>query len=127
MEDRDFFDLLHQQWAKTTGAEDTFWAVEEDTEHYAAGPGTFNIWAVSQQASKDPDAVDGRKFVASFEREEDADFIAAVHGCVPDLTRRLHMALDEADRADYDRDSRECRLAELELENAELRRELGRG
>ncbi|AFL47857.1 hypothetical protein FLUX_41 [Mycobacterium phage Flux] len=118
MEDRDFFDLLYQQWSKTTGAQDTYWMVEEDTEHYAGGPGTFLVLAVDKENE--------RKFIASFEREEDADFIAGLHGCLADLVRKLHMALDEADNADYDRDSRECRIAELELENAELRKEPGR-
>ncbi|AHJ88699.1 hypothetical protein PBI_RHYNO_41 [Mycobacterium phage RhynO] len=124
MEDRDFFDLLYQHWSKTTGAQDTYWMVEEDTAHYDGGPGTFIVWAVGQEPSKDIDAVDGRKFIASFSREEDADFTTAMHGCLADLVRKLHMALDEADRADYDKDSRECRMAELELENAELRRKL---
>ncbi|AFQ97348.1 hypothetical protein FGG47_gp55 [Mycobacterium phage Rebeuca] len=116
MEDREFFDLIYQHWSKTTGAQDTYWMTEEDTEHYAFGPGTWNVFSVNKD--------DERKFIASFEREEDADFIAAMHGCMADLVRKLNDALDEADRADYDRDSRECRLAELELENAELRRQL---
>ncbi|ASJ79555.1 hypothetical protein SEA_KALNOKY_45 [Mycobacterium phage Kalnoky] len=116
MEDREFFDLLYQQWSKTTGAQDTYWMTEEDTEHYAGGPGTWNVFSVNKDGE--------RKFIASFEREEDADFIAAMHGCLADLVRKLNDALDEADRADYDRDSRECRIAELELENAELRSKL---
>ncbi|AEK07406.1 hypothetical protein ROCKSTAR_41 [Mycobacterium phage Rockstar] len=120
MEDRDFFDLLHQQWAKTTGAENMYWASEE----YKDGTGRWKVYAVKV----DEEGNETKKLIASeLQNEADADFIAAVHGCLPDLTRRLHMALDEADRADYDRDSRECRLAELELENAELLRELGRG
>jgi hypothetical protein len=56
--------------------------------------------------------------------DEDADFITAIHGCFPDLIRTVLAALDEADRADFDKDSRECRIAELEAELAELRADL---
>ncbi|AGK87968.1 hypothetical protein M041_gp51 [Mycobacterium phage Severus] len=112
MEDREFFDLLYQHWSKTTGAHDTYWMPEEDESF----PGLFSIIAVGKDESRKP--------VASFLKEEDADFITAMHGCLADLVRKLNDALDEADRADYDKDSRECRMAELELENAELRRQL---
>ncbi|AJD82459.1 hypothetical protein SHEEN_41 [Mycobacterium phage Sheen] len=117
MEDRDFFDLLHQQWAKTTGAEDTFWSVEK----YKDGTERWKVYSVKV----DEEGNEQKKLVASeVQNEQDADFIAAVHGCMPDLVRRLHMALDEADSADYQRDSRECRIAELELENQELQQSL---
>jgi hypothetical protein len=112
MEDRDFFDTLYQLWSKTTGAEDTYWKYEEDTRHYAGGPGTFNIYSVDSSGQE--------KFVASLQSDEDADFITAVHGSLGDLVRRLHEALDEADSADFNHDSQECRIAELELENARL-------
>lgn len=102
MDDRDFVDHLFQVWAKTPGAENTYWM----PELYEDG-GWWDLYAVGQDES--------RKRVASHLSEEAADFISAIHGCLPDLVRRLHMALDEADRADYDRDSRECRIAELEL------------
>ncbi|AEJ95141.1 hypothetical protein MICROWOLF_44 [Mycobacterium phage Microwolf] len=117
MEDREFFDLLYQQWSKTTGAKDMFWMSEE----YKDGTGRWKVYAVHVGT----DHQETRKLIASeLHSEADADFIAAVHGCLADLTRRLNSALDEADRADYDRDSRECRIAELELENAELRAKL---
>ncbi|AUV61999.1 hypothetical protein KIV63_gp45 [Mycobacterium phage SWU2] len=118
MEDRDFFDLLHQQWAKTTGAEQMFWMPEQ----YKDGTNRWKLHAVYMGT----DGEETRKLIASdFQSEADADFIAAVHGCMPDLVRRLHAALDEADSKDYDRDSRECRIAELELENKELREKVG--
>jgi hypothetical protein len=34
------------------------------------------------------------------------------------------MAVDESDRLDYDADSRECRIAELEMEVQELKEKL---
>jgi len=113
MEDRDFFDHLYQLWSKTTGAKDRYWMPDADTDF-----DLYRIWAVGEN--------DSRKPVASFLADEDADFITAVHGCLPDLIRRLHTALDEADRLDYDKDSRECRIAELELENQEIREQLDR-
>lgn len=104
MEDRDFFDLLYQQWSKTTGAEDRYWMPEA---HFDKS-GRWNIYAVGDDES--------RKQIGSGLTERDADWITAVHGCFADLYRRLHAALDEADNADYQRDSRECRIAELEME-----------
>lgn len=110
MDDREFFDHLFQQWSKTTGAEDRYWMPEKHFDN----SGRFNIYAVAEDES--------RKLVASGMTETDADWLTAVHGCFADLFRRLHSALDEADRADYDRDSRECRIAELEMEVQELRK-----
>lgn len=107
MEDRDFFDKLYQLWQSTTGAEDRFWMPEKNSDH----SGRWNIYAVGEDKS--------RKLLASGLTENDSDFITAMHGCLPDLWRRLHSALDEADRADYERDSRECRIAELEVALAE--------
>ncbi len=110
MEDRDFFDHLYQVWCKTTGAQDRFWMPEKHFDN----SGRFNVYAVGQDES--------RKLVASGMSEADSDFLTAVHGCFSDLWRRLHSALDEADTADFNRDSRECRIAELESEVAELRK-----
>jgi hypothetical protein len=96
---------------KTTGAEDTYWQPVK----YTDGTDRWRIYAVAQDES--------RKLVGSeFHHEDDVDFITGVHGCLADLWRRLHNALDEADTADYDRDSREARIWELESENAELRK-----
>lgn len=103
MDDRDFFDHLYQLWSKTTGAQDMYWMPVQDELHNDS-----DIFAVGEDEQK--------KLVASFLSDEDADFITAIHGCLPDLVRRLNAALDEADRADHERDSRECRIAELEME-----------
>ena len=117
MEDRDFFDTLHQQWSKTTGAEDSFWSVEE----YTDGTGRFKVYSVVVDAEGNQT----KKLVASdFQNEADADWIAGIHGCMGDLYRALLAAYDEADNADYDRDSRECRIAELELEVQELEKKV---
>ena len=111
MDDRDFMDKLYQMWANTTGAKDRYWDYQKDGKDYF-----FNINAVGEDG-------DG-KFVASFLLDEDADFVTAIHGCFPDLIRTVLAALDEADRADFDKDARECRIAELEAELAELRADL---
>lgn len=109
MEDREFFDELLAQWSKTTGAEDRFWMPEA----YPDKSGRFNVYAVGKDES--------RKLVASGMNERDSDFLTALHGCFADVWRRLHSALDEADRADLEHDSRECRIAELELELIEMK------
>lgn len=108
MDDRDFFDHLYQMWTKTTGAEKMFWDYKEHP-----GAGCF-IEAVQEDGVGWP--------VANGLEDADADWITAVHGCFADLWRRLHSALDEADTADYGRDARECRIAELEIELADLRK-----
>ena len=109
VDDRDFLDLLYQKWSKTSHAEKRYWAYERNTEF----GDTFDISAVGE---------DGREWLGSFLRDDDADFMSAVHGCFPDLVKRLHDALDEADRADRGRDERECRIAELELQVQALTR-----
>jgi len=113
-EDNRFFDELYQQWSKTTGAKDTYWMPEEDSVSYAGGEGTFCIWAVNM-------ATEERKFIASVDRDEDAEFIAGLHGAVPDLIRRLHEAVEEAVRADEANDMAQGQLAEALLENIGLR------
>lgn len=110
MEDREFFDELYRLWSKTTGAEKCYW------DYRQLADGVCHIEAVEQDGWGHP--------VANHLEDADADWITAVHGCFPDLVRRLYAALDEADRADYDRDSRECRIAELEAEVADLKADL---
>jgi hypothetical protein len=39
--------------------------------------------------------------------------VCAIHGTLPDIVRRVNMALDEADRADAERDEREQLIADL--------------
>ncbi len=110
MDDKDFLDKLYQLWSKTTGAENTYWDYNETGYHI------FHIDAVNQDGD--------RTNVASVPSDEDADFITAIHGCFPDLYRLTMEAMDEAERADYRKDERECRIAELELELKELRADL---
>lgn len=107
MDDRDFFDLLFQQWSKTTGAENQFWM---PTKH--EGKSVFHIDAVNQNQEK--------RRVASYVSEADADWITAVHGCFGDLVRRMHQALDESDRLDCYVDEQENRIAGLEMESDKL-------
>ncbi|AVO22072.1 hypothetical protein PBI_WAITS_41 [Gordonia phage Waits] len=107
MEDREFFDTLYSEWSKTTGAGERYLIVEEiRLDGRANYDRTYGVLAVSFE----DDAV--REQVATFEKEADADFFAAVHGCFGDLVRRLHEALDEADRADERRDEAEQQLAD---------------
>ena len=110
MGEDEFFDELYQLWAKSTGAEDRFWMPEEFDDR----SGRYKLWAVSQDGET-------RKLVATGLSEWDAEFIAGLHGAVPELIRRLHDAVYDAEQADYDRDSRECRIAELQLELIEMK------
>lgn len=108
-EDDEFFDELYQLWSATTGAVSRYWMPEE----YEDWTGRHNVYAVSDDGS--------RTLVARDMPERDAEFVAGLHGAVPDLIRALHDALSEAERADHDRDSRECRIAELEMELIEMK------
>lgn len=111
MDDRTFFDLLYQQWTKTTGAEDRYWQPEAQDENTL--PVVFNIYAVHES--------DDRKLIASdLHSEADADFLTAVHGCFGDLVKRLHSAVDEADRLDLEKDDLVNRVAVLEMEADEF-------
>ncbi|ASR86676.1 hypothetical protein SEA_EBONY_39 [Mycobacterium phage Ebony] len=112
-QDHDFFDILYQQWSKTSMAEHGYWVVEEDESF----PGCFNVIAVHQSE-------DARKPIAAFMDEADADFIAGLHGAVPDLIRRLHDATDEAVRKDEANDIAQGQLAEALLEVAGLKAEI---
>lgn len=109
MQDAEFFDHLFQVFARTTGAEDTYWMSQQEDD-------LWDIYAVSADDTKTP--------VAFGFSEVDADFITAIHGCMPDLVRRLHDALDEADRLDTARDEREQEIGRLTLENQELKVEI---
>lgn len=117
-DDNEFFDLLYQQWSKTSHAEKSYWMPEEDTSYQAGGPGTWNVVAVDANDSN------WRWYIADNLSEEDADFICGLHGALPDLIRRLHEAVDEADSKDSARDQAEGVSAELALENMELREQV---
>ena len=110
--DDEFFDELYQLWSGTTGAADRWWMPEEFDDR----SGRFKLYAIADELLDLP-----RKLVATGLNERDAEFVAGLHGAVPDLIRALHEATAEAERADYDRDSRECRIAELELELIEMK------
>lgn len=109
MDDRQFFDTLIQLWVKTTNASNSFWGYKSDYE-------MFDLYAQNQDEEQ--------TFLGYFDSEADADFVTALHGCFPDLVRRLHEALDEADRLDYEMDSVQNKLMEAELRLMELKEEL---
>jgi hypothetical protein len=104
MDDREFFDKLYQSWSKTSGAENTFWMPEENESF----PGTYLLVAT--------DSGDKRIHVADFLNETDGDFIASVHGALPEIVRRVLDAIDESDRLDAEKDDLHVRIAELEME-----------
>lgn len=111
--DHDFFDILYQQWSKTTMAEDGYWMSEQDGDF----TDTFNLYAISRNDNR-------KEPLAAHLSEADADFIAGLHGAVPDLIRRLHDAIDDAARKDEANDMAQGQLADALLENAGLREEL---
>lgn len=114
-QDHEFFDLLYQQWAQTTGAKSEYWVPEEIDDD--GEPGRYSI------VSTDPNT-NSRYEVATGLSEEDADFITGLHGALPDLIRALHDAHDEAVRKDEANDIAQGQLAEALLENQELKRQL---
>ncbi|QDF15823.1 hypothetical protein SEA_KIPPER29_41 [Mycobacterium phage Kipper29] len=117
-QDHDFFDILYQQWAKSTMAEFGYWMPEEarvpsifETDN---GHWDFNVYAVNQETN-------AKELVATGLSEDDADFICGLHGALPDLIRRLHEAIDDATRKDEANDIAQGQLAEALLENHALR------
>jgi hypothetical protein len=118
MQDREFFDLLYQQFCKTTGAEKRFWMPEETAELHDG----YTIYAVEVDAEGNQK----KETVATHLTEADADFIAGVHGCIADLIRSLHSAHDEADRLDEEKDGLIVTLANREIEINDLHGEIDR-
>ncbi|AHG24260.1 hypothetical protein KIY80_gp36 [Mycobacterium phage Benvolio] len=112
-QDHQFFDILYQQWSATTGAKDHYWMPEEDESF----PGSYNLIAVHQ-------AKDERRPLAAFMDQADAEFVAGLHGAVPDLIRRLHDAIDEATRKDEANDIAQGQLADALLENEGLKEQI---
>lgn len=98
MDDRAFFDLLLELWKSTTTAEGSYWQPEKSD-------GDWHIDAVDRDGNK--------SVVAVGMSEADADFITGIHGALPDLVRRLHAALDEAEKADARCDEAQHLIAEL--------------
>lgn len=111
MDFREFLDELYQMLCRTTGDEHTFWAV--DKVEAEDGSITWNLYAANAEQEQ--------TLLATFYYEVDVDFTASMHGALPDLVRRTHEALDEADRLDLQRDEREIRIAGLEETIDELR------
>jgi hypothetical protein len=96
-------DTVYVSWPRTTCAETGYWEARK------VGA-IFEVVAVTREQDE--------KLIATGLTEDDANFIAQIHTALPEVIRQAHTALDEADRADSDRDERECRIAELELERA---------
>jgi chromosome segregation ATPase len=92
-------------WSKTTHADKGQWEIVKD-EHIL----------VDVESTDD----EGWEQTIGFGLyEKDAEFITQIHSALPDLVRRALAAFDEAERVDQDRDARECRIAELEMELSE--------
>lgn len=104
MDFREFLDEIYATWAKTTGAEKSYWQPEKLC--IGSNDEFWEVYATYEDGEKD--------FIATCNGEEDSDFITAIHGALPDLVRRTHEALDEADRLDLQRDEQEIRIAGLE-------------
>jgi len=113
IEDAEFFDTLYQGWSKTYGAETMFWMPEKVE---IGNDEMWEIYAVDEQQEK--------HFIGTLQGEDDAAWITALHGCFADLTRRLHQALDEAERFEIEKDQVISEMLEVALENNELREQL---
>lgn len=110
MTDEEFFDHLFQLFTYTTGAEETYWDYED------TGETGFDIHSCSQEGE--------RVFVGYFDREADADFVTAIHGCLPDLIRRLYAATDSSERYEVAFDECQQQLAEAEREIRKLKKQV---
>lgn len=118
IDDLEFFSTLYQGWSKTTGAENTYWQPVEHDHLPADNRHRFSVDAIDQDQ--------GAVRVAAGLTEEDAAWITALHGCFADLTRRLHEAVDEAERFDCEKDRVINEMAMLAIENNNLRERLGK-
>ncbi|AWN02377.1 hypothetical protein SEA_CONCEPTII_45 [Mycobacterium phage ConceptII] len=112
MEFQEFCDRIYQVFSQTTGAEDRFWVVERDNT------GVSEVFAVGQDES--------RWLIGGFLHEQDADFIASIHGALADMVRRSMEAVDDAARLELERDNLMGRVFDLELEIQGLKSELDR-
>jgi len=108
--DEEFFAHLLDLWGSTTGAENTYWDFRSD------GYGGWDVHSTSQDGST--------TFVGYFDKEVDADFVTAIHGCLPDLVRRLENAIDKANMYELAHDTCQRELYESELEIDRLREQL---
>ncbi|WNM66709.1 hypothetical protein SEA_PASCALRANGO_44 [Mycobacterium phage PascalRango] len=113
VEFQEFCDRIYQVFSQTTGAEDRFWVVEKGAHGVV-----FDIFAVGQDES--------RWLIGGFLHEQDADFIASIHGALADMVRRSMEAVDDAARLELERDNLMGRVFDLELEIQGLKSELDR-
>ena len=113
MEDTEFYDFLYQGWSKTTVAGNGYWSVSEvefDTDNNYDR--TFDVVAATS---------DTEIPVGSFVSEDDAGFVAAIHGCLPDLLRKLGSLEDENARLDEKADTYIGLWSDALLEKAALK------
>ncbi len=96
--DAEFFTVLLDAWKTTTRAAESYWEPKRHGD-------TFSVYAVGRD--------DSRTLVAVGLSEADAEWLCGVHGCMPEVVRRLRQAVDEADRLDRERDEREQLIADL--------------
>ncbi|WP_222932692.1 hypothetical protein [Nocardia yunnanensis] len=102
MDTREFVDRLYSLWAKTSEAGTGLWIIGETI-------GTTDI-----EVLRDDD--EPSYIVANAFSGTDAQFITAIHGALPQLTKEVHAALDEADRLDREKDELIHRIMLLEIE-----------
>ena len=86
MEDDEFYDLLYQLWARTTGAGDSYWRYDDESD-------CERVVITSVSLADETE-------IAGYVRMSDAEFITAVHGCIGDLIRKLRDLEDENSRLD---------------------------
>jgi hypothetical protein len=109
LDDQEFFDMLHQSWSKTTGAVQGDWEVEQ----------VGNSWTIL--ARDDSGAVVLADLILS---QDDAQFIAVVHGVLPEIIEKYRETVAASDRFEEERDEQIQRVYRLELENQNMRGEL---
>ena len=103
----EFFQHLLDMFTVTSGSEDTYWDYED------TGETGFDVHSVDQYGEG--------TFVGYFDNEVDADFVTAIHGCLPDLVRRLKDSIEKADNYELAHDQCQRELFEAEQEIAELK------
>lgn len=109
MENLEFYDHIYQLWSKTTGAEDRYWGV---TEH--------DHLDIDRRFSVDACDEDSAIRVGGGFSEADSDWITALHGCFPDLIRRLRELEDEVEQHDARADEQSSLAAELATDRQSL-------
>ncbi|WKW87257.1 hypothetical protein SEA_CHARGERPOWER_42 [Mycobacterium phage Chargerpower] len=112
-DDAEFFDTLYQQWSQTTWAKDSYWMPVEDLDEHLQ----YRVEAYNPNTEK-------KTVIGQFHNEVDAEFVAGLHGALPDLIRHLGEATDRAERLDEARDRAEGLAADALLENQGLREQI---